>query len=44
MNSIYSLDDSNRVKLIVLLKFFANVVPLIFLALTLIWNKITFPA
>ena len=37
----------NRVKLgrvVTFLKYIASVVSLIFLALTLIWNKITFPA
>ena len=37
----------NRVKLgraVTFIKYLASVVSLIFLALTLIWNKITFPA
>ena len=37
----------NRVKLgraVTFVKYLASVVSLIFLALTLIWNKITFPA
>ena len=37
----------NRVKLgrvVTFIKYIASVVSLIFLALTLIWNKITFPA
>ena len=37
----------NRVKLgpaVTFIKYLANVVSLIFLAFTLIWNKITFPA
>ena len=37
----------NRVKLgraVTFMKYFANVVSLIFLEKTLIWNKITFPA
>ena len=37
----------NRVKLgraVTFVKYLASVVSLVFLALTLIWNKITFPA
>ena len=37
----------NRAKLgrpVTFIKYLASVVSLIFLALTLIWNKITFPA
>ena len=47
MNSIFLPNDSNRVKLgrtLTFLKYFANVVSLIHLLKTLIWDKITFPA
>ena len=47
MNSIYSPNDLSRVKLgrvVTFLKYLARVVSLIFLAKTLIWNKVTFPA
>ena len=47
MNSIYSLNALNRVKLgrvVTFMKYFASLVSSIFLALTLIWNKIMFRA
>ena len=47
MNSIYSPNDSNRVKLgpeVTFMRYLASVVFLIFLLKNLIWNKITFPA
>ena len=47
MNSIYSLMTFNCVKLgceVIFKKYLARVVSLIFLAKTLIWNKIMFPA
>ena len=45
MNSVYSM-SLNCIKLgraVTYIKYLASVVTLIFLALTLIWNKITFP-
>ena len=47
MNSIYWSNDSNRVKLgraVTFIKYLASAVSLIFLVLTLIWNKVTFLA
>ena len=47
MNSIYHVMILNRVKLgrvVTFIKYIASVVSLIFLALALIWNKITFTA
>ena len=47
MNSIYSSNDSYRVKLertVTFMKYLASIVSLIFLAKSLIRNKIRFPA
>ena len=47
MNSSITLINLNRVKLrwaVTFMRYIAHVVSLIFLAKTLIWNKITFPA